>query len=75
MPEVSTTFELEHTKLRLKQQIKRAHKLTERLTEQAADQSLMPVDRQSAAKRAKLSIEASQGLERSLERVEEALDG
>lgn len=70
---MSSTFELEHTKRRLQSQIKRAHKLSERLTEQAADQSLPSVDRESAAKRAKLSVEASQDLERSLERVEEGL--
>jgi len=65
----------EAVKLRrsLKAQINRAHKLTERLTEQAADRELPTVDRESAAHRAKMSIEAGQQLERSLERIEEAL--
>jgi hypothetical protein len=70
---VSTTFELEYTKRRLRKQIDRAHRLTERLTTAAADRSLALVDRETDAHRAKLSIETSQELERSLERIEEAL--
>lgn len=72
---MASEFELEHTRRRLQKQIRRAQKLTERLTQQAADRALLSVDRESAAKRAKLSIETSQQLEKSLERVEEALDG
>lgn len=66
-------FELDYTARRLRKQIDRAHRLTERLTEQAADRTLELVDRESSAKRAAMSIRASQDLERSLERVEEAL--
>lgn len=72
MPEVSE-FELEYTARRLRKQIDRAHRLTERLSTQAADRTLELVDRETAYKRACLSIETSQELEASLERVEEAL--
>lgn len=66
-------FELDYTARRLRKQITRAHKLTERLTELAADRTLETVQRETAAHRAKLSIQTSQALEASLERVEEAL--
>ncbi len=57
----------------LKRQINRAHKLTERLTTAAADRSNPLIDRETAYHRAKLSIETSQSLEASLERIQDAL--
>lgn len=68
---MSSEFELEHTKRRLEKQIKRSHDLAARCMAQVADGDLPYVDRESAAKRARLST--AHELEHSLERVEEAL--
>lgn len=70
---MSSEFELEHTKRRLERQIKRSHSLAARCMAQVADADLPDVDRESAAKRARLSIVTAYELEHSLERVEEAL--
>lgn len=71
---MSSEFELEHTKSRLEKQIKRSHNLAARCMAQVADGDLPYVDRESAAKRARLSIITAHELEHSLERVEEALE-
>jgi hypothetical protein len=58
----------------LRRQIKRAHIVAHRCMAQVADGDLREVDRQSAERRALLSIRAANDLERSLERVNEALE-
>jgi hypothetical protein len=71
---VSTPQEAVSTRRDLRRQIKRAHILAYRCMSQVADGDLREVDRQSAERRAMLSIRAASDLERSLERVNDALE-
>jgi hypothetical protein len=59
----------------LRRQIKRAHQLAYRCMSQLADGDLPIVDRESAEKRALLAIKTRQQLERTLNEVQEALNG
>jgi hypothetical protein len=59
----------------LRRQIKRAHQLAYRCMSQVADGDLPYVDRESAEKRALLAIKTRKQLERSLNDVQEALNG
>lgn len=58
---------------KLRKQAHRAHELASRCMTQTADADLPDVDRESAAKRARLAIKAAEDLEAPLGRVEEAL--
>jgi hypothetical protein len=59
----------------LRRQIKRAHQLAYRCMSQVADGDLPIVDRESAEKRALMTIRTREQLERSLNNVQEALNG
>jgi hypothetical protein len=71
---VSTPQEAIQARKMLKRQIKRAHLLAHRCMAQVADGDLREVDRQTAERRAILSIRAANDLESSLDRVNEALE-
>jgi hypothetical protein len=70
---MSTPQEAVEARRKLRREIKRAHGLAERCMAQVADGDLREVDRQSAERRALLSIRTANELERSLDRVNVAL--